>query len=250
VLRLYFPLGYLARGAPLFVALTTGVWVARMIAREHRPRTILDTRLVKLRASPAVLGILLVALIGLYEHRETFTPMGDLRTRHFDRTKLYDAVRQLPGGIMLATHPRLASELPLMTGRSVVISSKIAHPWWTEHWTWCRDRLHGILRAYYADDAELLVEVTRRYGIDYWIVDQRRYRGSSLERGGMYFEPFKSWARENLRLDGRSILRRVPRRYRHWDDGRAFFIVAAEDLERFVEELGRRGPRIPAQRSP
>jgi hypothetical protein len=44
----------------------------------------------------------------------------------------------------------------------------------------------------------------------------------------------------NLRPAGSSVLRRVPQRYRHWDDGRTFFIVAAEDLERWADGLDRR----------
>jgi len=247
-LRLGHPGVYAAMGLPLFGALTVGVWVGRVLDRENRMRTVLERPLLELRASPAVLGLVVLGLIGLYEHGGSFVPAGNLETRHYRHTKLYDAVRSLPGGIMLAAHPRTASELPLMTGRSVVISSVAAHPWWTEHWTWSTDRIYDVLRAYYADDPEELLRVTRKYGIDYWVVDRTRYTSENVGYGDMLYEPFKSWAQQNLRLDGYSVLRVVPRQYQLWNDNKNFFIVSSAGLEKYVEELRRQGFRAPAGR--
>ena len=234
-IRLDDPGGYLALGLPPFVALSSGVWVARAIEREPL-RTVLDTPLVKLRASPAVLGVGLLALIGLIEHGATFAPSGKLATRHFRRTALYDAIRELPAGIMLASHPRVASELPLMTGRSVVVTAEAALPWWSEHWNWSEERIQDILRAYYADEPGTLIGVSRRYGVDYWVVDRERYSSRS---GGMYYQPWVRWAHRSLRLRGNSVLRSVPEEYLTWEGG-AYFVVSTEDLERYAEELANR----------
>lgn len=239
LMHLGVPAEFTARGLPLFAALTTGVWVARMIARESQPRPILAKPLFDLRASPAVLAVAAIALIGLVEHRTTFAPRGDLETQHFDRTALYETIRALPHGVMLASHPRTASELPLMTGRSVVISSKLAQPWWTGHWEWSEERIRDVLRAYFAVDPKVLVEVTRKYGIDYWVVDLRRYRAATRAYAAMDYEPFRSWARRNLDYAGRSVLERMPARYRAWQSGRTFFIVTAADVERRAAELVR-----------
>jgi hypothetical protein len=248
LMRLHEPAGYLARGAPLFAALTTGVWVARMFAREGRRRRILDTSLIELRASPAVLGLALLVVIGLIAHYRSFVPRGDVATRNFHESALYRAVRRLPAGVMLAAHPRVASDLPLMAGRSVVVSSKLAHPWWTQHWSWCEQRIHDILRAHYTDEPETLLAVTRKYGIDYWVVDRDRFKGSALRRGGMHFQPFVNWARRNLRFASPSVLLQVPESHRRWDDGRTYYIIATPDLERFIEDREQSSARRPGRR--
>ena len=88
-------------------------------------------------------------------------------------------------------------------------------------------------------DPETLIGVSRRYGVDYWVVDRERYSGKRLNGGGMYYQPFVRWANSSLRLDGYSVLQHVPGEYRAWDGG-AYFIVSTENLERYAEELKQR----------
>ena len=206
-----------------------------MLERESRKRQIFNTKLLVVRASPALLALAGLGGLGLYVHGDTIAPTGKLKTYHFDNTELYAAIRALPGRPLLGVHPRTASEIPLMAGRSVVISAEVAHPWWTVYWKECVERTHDILTASFTNRPAVLLAITRKYDIDYWVVDRGRYRSSLRKTGGMRNEPFAGWAKKNLPLSSRSVLRRIPRRFRHWDDKRTFFIVARSDLERYIE---------------
>lgn len=227
LLRLYFPERYVRRALPVFAALTAGWWMSALAARwsafraPPRPATSLEERSL----FPALVGLLLA--VGLTCFTDTYRP--GQHTVRYARHELYAALRRLPDRPLIAAYPRVASELPLLTGKSVLVAMELSHPWWTEYWKVIDRRTRDFFRAYYAKDPETIRAFLDKYPVDYVLVDRRYYAPRTLGRRRVYMEPFNSWVFRNLDPWQGNLLAQVPPRYHVFDDGR-FFLVAAPDL--------------------
>ncbi|MEM7355687.1 MAG: hypothetical protein AAF657_33035 [Acidobacteriota bacterium] len=232
VMQLYLPSRYIRRSLPLFTCLVGGIWWARIVADSLRSSAAkLDLQQMMQRLKPLTVATLLLVGLGLREFGDELEP-GE-HTRTFKRHELYQAIRELPGRPMIAAWPRLASELPLMTGRTVLVNKEQAHPWWLGLWDEVVERTQEFWRAYYTDDPDELRRVIDRYGIDYWVVEPRYFRRGRRSMG--HFEPLESWVEELAQSSPRPLLSRVPPDLRLYADKR-HFLVASSDLLQWLEE--------------
>ncbi len=252
VMRLYLPSRYLRRSLPLFTCLLAGIWWARIYHgawRDSAAGNSRDGAAGNARASAGgrarqgagrrplrrlvPLAVLTVVLVGLgwREFEDEFEP-GEY-SHVYDRHGLYEAIRALPGRPMIAAWPKLASELPLMTGRTVLVNKEQAHPWWTDYWDEVTERTQEFWRAYYTEDPAELRRVADKYAIDYWVVEPRHFAPGYVGRRRVHYEPLNSWLRR-LPRGRRPLLSRVPPAYRLYDDSRRF-LVSSEQLFRWLE---------------
>ncbi len=231
VMRLYLPSRYIRRAFPLFTCLVAGVWWARIYYDLKRSKPAMGAQWQTRRLMPLVVGTALLAGVGVREFAGELEPGA--HTHVYDRHDLYAAIRALPGRPMIAAWPRLASELPLMTGRTVLVNKEQAHPWWTNLWDEVTERTHEFWRAYYTADPDEFRRVVDKYGIDYWIVEHRYFSANYLRRRKVHFEPFKAWLNQ-LRRDPRPLLGQVPRAYRLYEDGQ-HMLVSSADVFRWLE---------------
>ncbi len=242
VMRLYLPSRYIRRSLPLFACLVGGIWWARIYygalqsgmlrsgsgEGSGAPRR--SKRRILRRLAPVIAATILLAGLGVYEFAGELEP-GE-HTRVFDRHGLYQAIRELPGRPMIAAWPRLASELPLMTGRTVLFNKEQAHPWWTDYWDEVTERTHEFWRAYYTRDPAELKRVVDKYGIDYWVVEPRYYERRYVSRRRLHYEPLDSWLKRRLRGPlGTSLLAQVPPAYRLYQDERHYLVSSAALFE-------------------
>ncbi len=235
LMRLYFPTRYVWRSLPLFMILAGGWWVSRMWARERTIPPLWRNRVLNVRL--AGLATVLLAAIGLLEYGDRLQP-GHLPTNRFIKTDLYQAVRDLPGEPLLAAHPRLASEVLIMGGKSFLLTKELTHPWWSVYWAAITERTHEFFTAYYSDDPQQVLAITRKYGIDYWIIDRQNFSAKYLRKGDFHIAPFSNWVRRHAKPGRRSLLRDVPDEYRMYDDER-FIIVSTPDLTRYINATAR-----------
>ena len=240
MLRFYFPNRYLRRALPLVACLAAGFWLDQSYRRASPWR--LKGRLLTARLSPVVPWIILLVALGIPEFKHRLDP-DDLRARRYRHHRLYQAIRELPGRPMIATNPNL-SEVPLMTGKSVLLMRELSHPFWTKLWMEVKRRTFDYYRAYFATEPDRLRSFIQKYGVDYWVVDRRDFR-----RPGRHFEPFRSWIRRTFRLNRQTLLRRVPSELRLWDDRRRFYLIASKDLLAWLDQEAEGNPVNLAPRS-
>ena len=238
LLRLYFPDRYILRSFPLFMALTGGTWVARM--REQLAGVTVKTLDGALPVWPVLAAAL--AVVGVGTFHESILPPGDSRTKVYDEVELYEALKALPGTPMVAAHPRVASELQLMSGRSMFVTRELSHPWWTGWWELVTERTEVYFKAAHDRYGAHLRFAIAEHHIDYWVVDRRQYTAKGRMRRGKrrhYVAPFDDWIATDLRPSRQDLLRSVPRSKRLYDDEDRFFIVSSEALLQWLEATGK-----------
>ncbi len=224
--RFYFPNRYLHFSLPLFIALASGYWVSQVIDRvRSRPQTEGAHRYRRYAGVAAAAALLL--LVGYREYD------GELRrglsTVEFDDEELYAWVRELPGRPMLAVHPLRASDIPVITGRSVFIMQELSQSYWSEHWALVQERTRAFFTAYYATDPDVIVRFIEDYGIDYWIIQPAHFLPTYLEsRIRFAAEPHNTWVRRELRPTPEALLAGLDRSTVGFSDGTHYGISSAE----------------------
>ena len=222
LMRLYIPDRYLHFAVPMFMALAGGYWLALVGEREGGRKIVMS-----------IIAVVLIG-VGIWEFHGEFE-QGQ-KTWRYQRHDLYAYVRSLPGRPMIAVHPKRGSEIPLMTGKSVLISKELSHPWWTEYWEIMTERTRDFFRAYYATDGDDIGAFVEKYGISYWIIQQRHFTARYISRKRrLYMEPFDRWIKKNLHPSKEAILNHVPRKYRLFDNGR-YIVISSEGLMRWLDD--------------
>ncbi len=235
LLRLYVPDRYLLRSLPIFMALTGGYWWALVFQQQNvgwrglgwAGRIQKNALLV-----PVTLGLM---VLGGVEFESRFEP--GIRTRKFDRQGLYAAINELPGTPLIAVHPRLGSDILLLTGRSVLVSKQLALPWWPAYFEMIRERTQDLFRAYYATDPAVIRQVINKYQIDYWILQPEYYRSSFIRKRRLYqLDPFDDWIRKHAKPSPEALLQHIPAEYRLYQDRRSY-VVSSEAALRWLDGL-------------
>lgn len=176
--------------------------------------------------------IILLAL-GFYEFQNKLKP-SNLGTFRYRKHGLYNFIRSLPGRPMIAVHPHLGSEIPLMSGKSVLISKESSHPWWTEYWKIIFERTQDFFRTYYSTDKNQIINFIEKYKIDYLIIRHKDFKKSYLKRRKFYMQPFNKWIRNNLKPSTESLLNHIPKNYLMYED-RKYIVVSSKDLIKWLE---------------
>ncbi|MCP4397581.1 MAG: hypothetical protein GY801_09820 [bacterium] len=219
MMKLYFPDRYIKHAFPICMALAGGCWLAAIV-RQEKKKTVLWVSV-----------LLLVA--GLYEFHERLQPRS-LGTFQYKKHGLYSAVRALPGRPMIAVHPQLGSEIPLMTGKSVFISRELSHPWWTNYWEIISKRTLDFFTAYYATEKHHIMSFITKYHIDYWIISHQHFTKIYVQKENFYMQPFNFWIHYRLHPSDKSLLNSVPVHYRLSHDSH-YSVISSEDLLSWLE---------------
>lgn len=230
LMKLYIPDRYLHYSLPIFMALAGGNWWARAFDQKSNRSRILSLGRFHLPVRPVILSGIVVAGLGFMEFRTEFVP--GQKTDNYNSVKLYRYIRKLPGRPMLAMHPRRASNIPTLTGKSVLISEELGHPWWTEYWNKTEIRTKDFFRAYYATEPDTIRAFIKRYDIGYWVVEPRHFSYRYLKRRKQYYmEPFDRWMQQEMQLSPTALLNRLPRAQWEFYDGRYYVISSARLLD-------------------
>lgn len=94
---------------------------------------------------------------------------------------LFQAVRALPRGVLVAGHPFLLDNVLTFGRRSVFTSFELAHPWCVGLWDRLAPRLEEGFRAYYSRDLAEVATFARRHGVDFMVVDDRHFRAEFFQ---------------------------------------------------------------------
>jgi hypothetical protein len=152
-----------------------------------------------------VLGALSVAFVYV---QNRYIVMVDPITVRVDATAmpLYRYLQSLPKDVVIAGHPVDMDNIPLLARRQVLANQELALPYYTGYYAAVRQRLLDMLLAYYADDVQQVRDFVEHYGVDYILLDTRRFAPAFL-RGPIYDEPFNSVLKQRLSTQQPFVLR-------------------------------------------
>ncbi|WP_300161493.1 hypothetical protein [Solidesulfovibrio sp.] len=170
-LKLFVPDRYIAYTINLLYALALAVVLRhaldRLLAR-------VGGRVV-LAALALAVGMWRLSGAGLYDYRAD--------------AALYRAVAALPKDALLAGNPELLDDVLTFGRRDVVASYELAHPWSQGYWTMYYPRLAHQAEAYYAKDADVVLEFARAYGVTHMVVREADLTKEAAAKGPL-FAPF------------------------------------------------------------
>ncbi len=176
--RLYSPSRYSQQVAWLVFSVAVGLAITLLLSggkrwadgaptQEHRHR-----RRKAVAFSFAGFAFLLVAYPALY-----LLP-GHRLPNHFvlgTEPTLYQFLQSQPKATLVASLSLEADNLPAFARRPVLFSRETAIPFQPGYYDEMRRRALDLITAQYALDEARMQEVTRRYGVDYWLLDKNAY---------------------------------------------------------------------------
>ena len=194
---LHYPNRYTLYALPVFGLLALAGVVPALLAKlraSHRCDRLLT--FVSKQTVIVSIGCLVLFAFGT---EATLKLVSVLRTPpHQALEAVYRFLETLPKDSLVAAHPNDADDIPLRSRRSVLASMETSLPLYVGYYQRMAKRLEAALTAFHATDFATLDRLHEQYGVDVFVVNQRRYApGQSL-----YFQPFsaaaqKQWARGN-----------------------------------------------------
>jgi hypothetical protein len=155
-------------------------------------------------AASAVAAALLVGQVALAG--------GDRRTGlRCGRLDTLLHLRTIPKDAIVAGNPVLLDCVPIVSRRAVVMNEKLFQVWEVDFWQEGRRRMFDSVEAYYGDSTDSILELRRKYGADYLVVERR-----PLFRRWRYTEPFTTEVRRLRETVAEPARRRLPRECRTW----------------------------------
>lgn len=95
--------------------------------------------------------------------------------------KLLQFLATLPKDTLIAGTPCALDSVQLFARRQVLFSCEQPRE---------AKVVNDALKAYYADDPQVIAQFCREYGVDYLVVDSNAYSNDFLARGEIFFEPY------------------------------------------------------------
>jgi hypothetical protein len=168
--KLFVPDRYLLYTLNLFYCLLLALGLKAALRVDRWPRHLAILALV----AAAGLGAWRLAGVGLKDY-SAYRP-------------LYAALAQTNQDALIAGHPNLMDTIPTFARRRAFATYELAHPWSRGYWAKLKPRLTDLFRAYYAADPQEVVAFCRKYGIAFFIVDDRHFTPAFF-KGGYFLFP-------------------------------------------------------------
>lgn len=181
--RLFVPDRYLAYSGQLLYGLLLALGLGGFIRVERWP----------IKA-----GVLILAgLAGLGAVRSHGAGLTDYTAWR----PLAEAVAELDRGALIAGHPHTMDNVLTFGRRKVLVSYELAHPWSRGWWPTVEARLADLIEAYYSPDPARIEELCRKYGIDYLVAEEKRFKlppAGKRFSGALLFQPYDDLIRQAL----------------------------------------------------
>lgn len=181
-LKLFVPSRYLEYTTNIFLCLGAAVLL----------EPLLRALFARCPRSPRMLGgALMLAALLLGTARQHGVELYDYSAGR----ALYAFARSTPKDARFAGAPEVMDNVLTFGQRNVYASFELAHPWSTGYWAVISPRLEKLAKACYATDPDELKRFCQNEGIDFFVVDRRRYTPEFLAETP-FFEPFGSLIRQ------------------------------------------------------
>ncbi|MBI5252294.1 MAG: hypothetical protein HY912_22600 [Desulfomonile tiedjei] len=181
LMRLFIPGRYLEFSLTVFYCVFTGVTAKLALDRLGLKRIIFPWVVV----SAVFVGALRSHELGIYDYSEY--------------QDLYRFLRTTPKSSLIAGHPVLMDPFPAYSHRKAFVTYELSHTWIDSYWEIIEKRTFDFFKAYYSDNPDDLRQFCDYYGIDYLLVREEDFSPRILQKGEVYFEPFRSQIQELVR---------------------------------------------------
>ncbi len=186
-LKLFVPNRYVSYPFNLFYALALAACFVGFLTRVRVKRAALAGLLL----AAAALGALRLHNVGLYDYTAG--------------APVYAALAETSKDALIAGHPEAMDNVLTFGKRNVLASFELAHPWSLGYWKRLEPRLNDLVSAYYAKDPAVVRDFSRRYGVDYILVEEDRFTPQALS-GRPLFAPFDGQIRALAKTPGKFAL--------------------------------------------
>lgn len=202
------------------VALVFGV-LGMLVARRRSPSALRLSEFGQTLAGRVFVGaITVVGLVGWGAYAR-FVSSGYCLNPSPSEREMLKFVETLPKDTLLAGTPCALDNIPLFAKRQILFScEKIG-----------RDPtlIREALDAYYADNAQAVVDFCRAYGVEYMVVDYRAYTEEYLEAGWVFFEPYNQQVFPLIAERDTFVLKQVPDTIKAFQSG-DYFVFPCNEL--------------------
>jgi hypothetical protein len=194
---LLFKLHYPSRHTRFMLPAFFMLWLAAVLPRalERARRLPPVDRLVTRIGRPAWLGSLAALAIVLVALVNAPRLLKDLRAeRRPGFAEVMEFLSGLPKDARIAAHPRVASDIPLLTRRSVIACEETSQSYFLGYYRIVKPMISAEVEAAYATAWPAIDQLCDRFGATVFLVDLDNYR-RPIDRKHAYFEPFISEAK-------------------------------------------------------
>ena len=179
LLKFFLPQRYLEYTVPL-ISLVMFVVVVREI-----------TGLIKNQFLQKLVQVFVLVLVMI--NFQIIKNTGLVSTVH--EKELYEFIGTLPKSSLIAAHPNVANNIPLLSKRRVFVNQELSHTWFDRYWALISARTFALFDAYYGDNPSAIYQFCLDNAIDYILVDKSHFTDKFLVKGDIYFEPFNQYVK-------------------------------------------------------
>jgi len=137
---------------------------------------------------------------------------------------LYEYLNSLPKNIMIASHPVLADDIPILSQRKVFINYELSFSIFHTYLTIIKKRTFDFFKAYYSEDPRSIYRFCEENSIDYLVIDKRHFTKEYLNEGDFYFEPFNTYILNIVKERQNFALRDIPEEAKTFQKNHIFVV--------------------------
>jgi len=190
-----------------------------VVIRKPSPMVLDGSRLSQTPAGRVLTGTAVVAcLVGWAAYAPVVSKVDFLDPPPAER-ELLGFLETLPKDVLLAGTPHALDNVPLFAKRQVLFNRDLVSQ--------DANLMREALNAYYADDAQVVIDFCQAHGVDYLVVDWQVYSEECLATGKIFFEPYHQELLPQLVNRDTFVLAQVPDDSKVFQSG-IFFVVPCD----------------------
>lgn len=138
-------------------------------------------RMVQKTMAGAAAVLIAIGLVGYSELLEKYPGLFN-STRHGMLPELYEFLQETPKDTITASLTKETSNLHAFTERSPFIAPELGLAYHTGYYQIFRQRAVDLIAAQYSHDPQIARTFIQRYGIDYWLIDDKVASAEFMEK--------------------------------------------------------------------
>jgi len=129
----------------------------------------------------------------------------------------------LPKDVVIAGHPCVMDNVPLISRRQVLANRELALPYYTGYYIRVRKRLFDLFEAYYGINPQEVDRFSKTYGVNVWVIRKSDFEPAFL-KGRIFDEPFNKAVKERIGENKAFVLHKAPPDLKCFENKRYFVL--------------------------
>lgn len=145
--------------------------------------------------------------------------------------ELYNYLENLPNDTLIAGHPLLLDNIPLLARKKVFLTSELSVPYFKKYYEEMKRRTYAFFNAYYSESFNAVFDFCRKNEINYFIVRKNDFLKDYLVQKKFYYLPFNNFVKKIISKNAKFALTLIPHKF-----------ISYEDKEYIVMKIGQINP--------